>query len=401
MAVFEYVAEDTQGRQVSGIYEDVEDSRQLRRELGKLGYKLIRAGVSARNASLRRLRGRIAPADLTTFAYEFAEMNSAGLSVVRCLEMVELQTRNLRLKAILSQVRRNVETGSSLAEAFEPYRNVFGDFFLGMVEAGQSGGKLAKTMSMAAEYLEKQQEIRTKIRTAFAYPVVVGCMCIAILTAIMIFVIPVFQKLYKQLHVELPGPTRVLIVVSESMRDGFFILPIAAVLLYGLWRRMQTDPAFRARWERLLMRLPMFGKLIRLVLVSRYIRTLAMMIEAGIGMVEALEHARRICRHSEMDRIGQTLEQKVLTGSSLAGPMGGFDIFPPVIVQLAAAGEEAGILGEMLNKGAGCLEAGADRMIRSMLVKIEPILSVVMGLVVGMTLMGVYLPMFDYMSQIK
>lgn len=401
MAVFEYIAEDIQGRRVSGVYEDVPDKRQLRQELRKLGYTLIQASGSAGTSARGRIRGRITQADLTSFAYEFAGMYSAGLSVVRSLETMELQSANMRLKSILAGVRGRVEAGESLPEAFEPYRSIFGDFFMGMLEAGQTGGKLSKTLHMAAEYMEKQQEIRSKIRGAFAYPVVVGVMCLLIVSAIVIFVIPVFQKLYSQLHIPLPGPTQVLIFLSEALRGyGLLLLPVIALAFYG-WRRLKANRNFQARLDRLGLRLPLFGTLIRMVLVSRYIRTFAMMIEAGIGMVEALEQARLVCRHSEIDRIGKTLEQKVMTGSTLAGPMSEFPLFPPVILQLAAAGEEAGVLAEMLNKGAGYLEAAIDRMIRSMLVKIEPVLSVVMGLVVGLVLLGVYLPMFDYMSHIK
>ena len=400
MAVFEYIAEDVQGRRVSGLYEDAANRRQLRADLGKLGYTLIQASGSE-NGTRGRIRGRITAAEVTAFAYEFAGMVSAGLSVVRSLETMEQQTRNLRLKSILSGIRRQVETGSSLAEAFEPYRELFGEFFLGMIEAGQTGGKLSKTLYMAAEYLEKQQEIRGKIRSAFAYPVVVGVMCLLIVSAIMIFVIPVFQKLYHQLHVPLPGPTQLLIFVSQSVRDYFYVLPVlAGAGVYG-WKRLRKDPAFQARLDRFWLKLPLLGRLLQLVLVSRYVRTLAMMIEAGIGMVDALVHARQVCGHSEIDRIGRVLEQKVMTGSSLAQPMSGFDIFPPVILQLAAAGEEAGVLSEMLNKGVGYMETSIDRMVRSMLVKVEPILSVVMGLIVGTILLGVYLPMFDYMSHIK
>jgi type IV pilus assembly protein PilC len=289
----------------------------------------------------------------------------------------------------------------SLAEAFEKHRAVFSDFFLGMVEAGEKGGRLSETLQMAATYLEKQAELKNKVKSAFAYPIAVGVMCCLIVTALVIFVIPVFQKLYDQLHIDLPGPTLMLILVSEIVRHYWMIaVPAIGITVY-LIRRICRNPQVKEKLDSFKLSMPIFGKLNRMVVVSRFIRTFSMMAQAGVAIVEALELAKRVSNNYEMEKIADNLKEEVLVGNSLSGPMSKYPLFPSMIVQLTAAGEEAGILPEMLNKGVDFLDSHIERTIQSLLNKIEPIMSVLMGAIVGSILLGVYLPMFDYMGHVK
>ena len=399
MAVFEYMAKDASGNEFSGVYMDVESKNSLRQELEKMGYTLVKARREKR--SIRKNRHKIKQTEIIAFAYEFAGMYGAGLSIVRCLETFELQVENPALKSIITDVRQRIETGSSLEEAFEKYRSIFSDFFLGMVEAGEAGGKLAETLQMAAEYLEKQAELKNKVKSAFAYPVVVTIMCVAIVSALVVFVIPVFQKLYQQLHVPLPGPTLLLILTSRIAREYWWIALPVVVLLVLAFRQLVKNRFIRTKLDLLKLDMPVFGRLNRMVVVSRFVRTFAMMASAGIPLVEALDFAKRVANNSEMRRIAKVMQEEIMTGNSVASPMSRFPIFPPMIIQLAAAGEEAGILPEMLTKGVDFLDSNIERAIKSMITKIEPILSIMMGAIVGTILLGVYLPMFDYMSHIK
>jgi len=399
MAVYEYMAKDSTGNEFSGVYMDVDSKSALRQELEKMGYILVKARREKR--SIRKNRNRIRQSEIIAFAYEFAGMYGAGLSIVRCLETFELQVENLALKSIITDVRQRIETGSSLEEAFEKYRSIFSDFFLGMVEAGEAGGKLAETLQMAAEYLEKQAELKNRVKSAFAYPVVVTVMCVAIVSALVIFVIPVFQKLYHQLNVPLPGPTLLLIIISQVARQYWWIALPGALLVVLMIRQLFKNRFIRTKFDLLKLDLPVFGRLNRMVVVSRFVRTFAMMSSAGIPLVEALDFAKRVANNSEMRRIAKIMQEEIMTGNSVASPMSRFPIFPPMIVQLAAAGEEAGILPEMLTKGVDFLDSNIERSIKAMITKIEPILSVIMGAIVGTILLGVYLPMFDYMGHVK
>lgn len=401
MPSYQYVAENNRGVRLSGIYEDVPDADHLAADLSKLGCRLIEAKRVERKGAVFVKKGKIRPAEIVAFAYEFSGMFAAGLTVVRCLETLEEQASNETLKSILASVRQAIETGASVSQAFEPYRNLFGDFFLGMLEAGQTGGKLAETLKKAAEYYENQLQVRNKIKGAFLYPAVVALLCVAILTAIVIFVIPVFERLYQQLHIELPWPTQILIGLSELVWRQFWVFPILAGFLYWGWKMLRSHPRFQTIWDELLVSMPAAGPLVKMILVSRYIRTFAMMSSAGVGIVQALQQARHVCRNRVLDKIGERIEQEIMTGGSLTQQLAEYPIFPPVIVQLAHAGEEAGLVAEMLMKGADYLDHAIERRTSAILVKLEPILSVIMGAVVGLILLGVYLPMFDYMSHIK
>lgn len=399
MAVFNYIAKDSGGNEFSGVYTDIDSSGALRRELSKMGYTLVKARREKRTVQKRS--AKIRQDEIVAFAYEFAGMYSAGLSITRCLETFEEQTKNPTFKSIVSDVKQHIETGSSLKDAFEKYRAVFSDFFLGMVEAGEAGGKLGETLQMAAEYLEKQAEVRRKVRSAFAYPIVVGVMCTIVVSILVIFVIPVFQKLYRQLHIQLPGPTLLLISISTGVREYWWVILLVISVIVFVVRTMYKNPFVRSRVDSFKLSMPLFGRLNRMVVVSRFVRTFAMMTSAGVPVVEALGLAKDVSNNDEMKKIAKTIQEEIMTGSTLASPMSRFSIFPPMIIQLAAAGEEAGILPEMLVKGVEFLDSHIDRMVKSLLIKIEPALSVVMGTIVGTILLGVYLPMFDYMGHVK
>jgi type IV pilus assembly protein PilC len=399
MPAFEYIAKDHEGKECSGLYHDIESTSRLRSELSKLGYTLLSA--HEQNAMVKNKRYRVGTEDIVTFAYEFSGMYSAGLTIVQALTALQQQTDNKNLKLILNDIQAKVETGESLAKSFEPHESVFGPFFVGMLEAGEMGGTLSNSLRTAAEYLEKQSVLRNKVRSAFAYPVVVFVMCILVVTGLIIFIVPVFQKLYSQLKVSLPMPTLILIAASTIVRHYWWIaVPVIAGLVY-LAIKLYHVKRIRSAVDNFVLFMPVFGKLYRMVLVCRFIRTLAMMNAAGVSIVDAIQMAVQICNNSVMKKIGETMRDRVMEGSAIAEQLSQNSIFPPVIVQLAAAGEQAGILSEMLNKGGDYLDGRIERHLKSLLLKVEPIMTLFLGSVVGLILMGVYLPMFDYMGQVK
>ena len=398
MAVFEYTARDPAGNEVSSVYTNVESIRALRCELVKLGYVLVRA---RRQRGSQRSRGRIRQREVASFAYKFGGMFSAGLSITSSLQVLEQQTENEAFRTVLADIRRRVESGSSLKAAFEEHRSVFSDFFLGMIDAGESSGKLAESLDASARYLEKRLELQEKTRAAFVYPMVVGLVCSLVVISLLIFVVPMFSQLYRRLHVELPGPTQVLVALSTFLRTKWWLLVPALAGAVLAVRRLLKDSRVRVRWDRLKIRTPLIGPLSRLILVSQFVRTFGMLISVGVPIIEALDAAAKVVRNEEIARVTADLQQAVRTGHPVAESLRTHSIFPPMVIQLVASGEEAGILSEMLTKAADLLDKDADRLAASLLVKLEPTLTVVMGLVIGLVLMGVYLPMFDYMACLK
>jgi type IV pilus assembly protein PilC len=398
MAAYQYTARDGAGNEFSSLYTNIESMEALRRELVKLGYELIHA---RRQRAALRPRHHIRQRDVASFAYKFGGMYSAGLPIASCLETLEKQTDNRAFRTIIADVRRRVQAGASLKAAFEPHRRVFSDFFLGMIDAGESSGRLAQSLEASARYLEKRLDLQQKTRAAFVYPIVVGLVCALVVACLLIFVVPVFSQLYRKMHVQLPGPTRMLVTLSVVLRYWWWLLlPALTGVALGV-RRLMAHPRVRLHWDRLKTRMPLLGPLNRCVLVSQFVRTFGMLISVGVPIIEAVETAGRVARNEEILKITDDLRQAIRAGRPISGSLQAHGIFPPMVVQLVASGEEAGILPEMLAKAADLLDKDVDKLAASLLVKLEPALTILMGLVIGLILMGVYLPMFDYMAHLR
>jgi type II secretory pathway component PulF len=397
MAVYEYTARDGTGNEFNGSYSDMESVSMLRTELDKVGYVLVKAHREKRAARKRRIR----QAEVVTFAYQFAGMCSAGLPLAKCLATLEEQAENPSFKCVIAEIRQDIEAGSSLKDAFEKHRKLFSDFFLGMVEAGESASKLFEALDMSAEYLEKRMDLNKRIRSAFAYPVFVGVVCLLVLTGLLVFVVPVFAKIYLQLHVRLPGPTLLLVGLSDLIRQGWWVILLGLVPAAMALRRISRSPRVRARFDVFKLNMPVFGKLNRLVVVSHFTRTFAMLASVGVPLIDALKVASVVAHNHKMTEIAGELQAAIRAGNHVGISLKKYDIFPPMITQLATSGEEAGVLAEMLAKGVDFIDKEIDRTICALLAKLEPALTVVMGVVIGIILMAVYLPMFDYMQHLK
>jgi type IV pilus assembly protein PilC len=401
MAVYTYVAKDEKGGTVTGTYTDVDSTSALREELDKMGYVLVKARRGRETQKEKRRTGRIRQMEVATFAYKFAGMYSAGLPILRCLDTLEQQTDNPAFRNIIADVKESVATGSGLRDAFSRHRLIFSDFFLGMVEAGEVGGKLEETLEMSAAYLEKQAALKQKVKSAFAYPVIVSIMCFVVVAFLLTFVIPVFAKLYTQVKATMPGPTLVLVAASSFLRHFWWLIIIFVSVLVVSISRLLRNPLFRQRWDNLKLDIPIFGKLNRMVVVSHFTRTFAMLASVGVSVIKALEMATIVAHNYRVNEIAAELTREIQSGGSIAGSLKKQDIFPPVIVQMASSGEEVGELPIMLIKGADLLDKDIERAISALMVKLEPALTLTMGLIVGFILMGAYLPMFDYMSHLK
>jgi len=397
MGVYEYTARDGTGNEFNGSYSDIDSISMLRTELDKMGYVLVKAHRGKKAAKKQRIK----QAEVVAFTYQFAGMCSAGLPIAKSLVTLEEQAENPAFKCVIAEIRQDVEAGLSLKNAFEKHRKLFSDFFLGMIEAGESASKLFEALDMSAEYLEKRMDLKRKVRSAFAYPVFVGVVCLLVLTGLLVFVVPVFAKIYKQLHVTLPGPTLLLLGLSDLIRHWWWAVLVGLVLAAIVLQRISKSPRARARFDVFKLNMPVFGRLNRLVVVSQFIRTFAMLSSVGVSLIEALHVASAVAHNHKMTEIADELQVAIRAGNPVGRSLKKYDIFPPMIIQLATSGEEAGVLAEMLTKGVDFLDKDIDRTTSALLARLEPALTVVMGTVVGVILMAVYLPMFDYMQHLK
>ena len=341
MAVYDYTAKDENGETFVGTYDDIDSVALLRQELEKMGYVLVKA---RRHKNARPSRRRIKQSEVVTFIYKFAEMYSAGLSITRSLEVLEEQSNTPTFGSIVADIRQSIESGSSLEKAFGNHRKIFSDFFCGMLEAGESGGKLTESLEMSAVYLEKQMDMKRRVKSAFAYPVVVGVVCVVVVACLMAFVVPIFSKLYKQLHVQLPGPTQALVSLSSLLRSYWWAIPfVLAGAAAALWWLLR-NPAIRARWDVFKLNMPILGKINRMVVISHFTRTFGMLTSVGISPIRALDVASEVAHNHKLTGIAKELQDTIEKGSSVGESLKNHDIFPPMIVQLALSGEEVGEL---------------------------------------------------------
>jgi type IV pilus assembly protein PilC len=398
MATYDYTAKDLNGNTIVGAYDDVNSIALLRQELEKTGYSLVKA---RRRKNNRKKRKKVRRQEVVTFIYKFSEMYSAGLSITRSLEVLEEQSENPTFTEIIGEIKHDIENGQSLENAFGKYSHIFSDFFTGMIEAGESGGTLSETLEMSAAYLEKQMDMRRKLRAAFTYPIVVGSVCILVVGCLLAFVVPIFSKLYRQLHVPLPGPTRTLVALSVMFRSYWWlVLLVVAGVIVLLWR-LSKKPAVKAKWDEFKLKMPVLGKVNRMIVASNFTRTFGMLTSVGVSPIRAVDVAAVVAHNHEMTVVAKELKEVIKRGSSIGASLKHYGIFPPMLVHLAVSGEEVGQTPQMLNKGADFLDKDIDRTLNALVVKLEPAMTVIMGTVVGFILMSVYLPMFDYMQHLK
>lgn len=398
MATYTYIAKDKRGNQCAGTYADVRSVAMLRKELGKIGYTLVKA---CKQKAQRHRRQRIADRDIIGFTFQFGEMYSAGLSVLECLETLEEQTKHHGLKVVVTDIRDSVAKGSSLRNAFAKHEAVFSSFLVGMIEAGETGAKLGESLELSAQYLEKRLEMRNRVCAAFIYPTIVAVVALLVIGSLLAFVVPMFAQLYARLHVQLPVPTQVLIFMSQGIRRWWFVLLLLTGVLALGGQQLLKKPRIQIWVDRLKLTVPVFGKLHQFMMVSRFIRTLSMLLSVGVPLIRAFEVAREVVHNRYWVQITNDIRDSIRSGNPVAKALREHPIFPAVVVRMADSGEQAGVLPSMLNKAAGFLDKDIDRMVNSLLTKLEPALTLVLGGVIGLLLMGVYLPMLDYMNHLK
>ncbi len=356
-----------------------------------------------RNAALQReiripgLTGRVKGKDVVLFSRQFATMVDAGLSLIRALSVLVNQVDNKALSEVLAQVKGDVEQGLSLSAAMERHPRVFNALYTSMVRAGEVGGVLDETLERLADILEANLALRSKIKSAMAYPAVVAFLIVTVTTAMIVFVVPVFTNLYDELGsgAALPLPTQVLVLISTLITKWWFL--VAGVIggsAYGFRRWIRTD-AGRATWDAVKLRIPIFGTLAHKTALSRFSRTLAVLSRTGVPILQAIDIVSDTAGNRVMAKAFEEVKQAVREGESLAEPLNRHPIFPPMVVQMMTVGEETGALDDMLEKVSDFYDREVDATVSALTSLIEPILIVVMGVTVGGILIALYLPIFN------
>jgi type IV pilus assembly protein PilC len=404
-ATFTYRVKDRQGGIHSGSMEGasaVAVAKTLRdRGFTPLAVDQKTTSTLQREIRIPGLSGRIKIRDVAVFSRQFSTMINSGLSLLRALSVLADQTDNRALTNVIIDVKGDVEKGTSLSAALEKHPKAFSQLYVSMVKAGEAGGVLDETLNRLADTLEGQVALRAKIKSAMTYPVVVFSLVLLIVTAMLIFVVPMFQDLYADLGGTLPLPTKVLLGVSGLMTK-FWYISLAAIVggVWGFKRWIATDSG-RGHFDLIKLKMPVFGGLVHKSAISRFSRTLSVLVRTGVPILQAMDIVAETAGNMVVARAVRDVQSSVKEGESLAEPLTHHPVFPPMVVQMMAVGEETGALDTMLSKVADFYDREIEATVDALTSLIEPLLIVVMGASVGGMLVALYMPMFNVVNLIE
>ena len=405
MAVYRYVGRDVLNRRRRGLIEA--DSLEAAKEILLSRGVVVVEKLSEDKSFLKKsvdlpFLNRVTLRDLLIFTRQLYAMIHAGIPLVQSLRVIKDQVTNRRLKQIIDDIATYIEEGGKFSTALTRYRDVFGDLYISMIRAAEEAGTLEETLKRLAEYLEKVEKLRGKVKSALFYPIFVLITATIIVTGIMIFVIPTFQQLYADLGGSLPTLTQMVIDASNWLRDyiGWFILAIfVSVVLFIQLRRVSKR--FRYLTDLAFLKLPVFGDLILKSSIANFSRTFSSMLSSGINILEALRISAETSNNEVIREAIEKVREQVEKGVSLSLAMSRISVFPPMVVNMAAIGEQAGNLDEMMAKVADFYEEEVDRTVDGLTSLIEPLMIVFIGSIIGVIIIAMYLPIFKIGELIK
>lgn len=340
--------------------------------------------------------------DMVVFSRQFSAMIGSGVAMLRTLTIISEQCENMKLRAILSDVRNQVEGGSNLSDAMAKHPLIFDRLFVAMVKAGETGGILDAVMKRVAEFLEARQKLTDKVKSAMAYPVVALVVAVVVFWAMLTFILPVFQGIFTSMGGELPDFTRMLIELSQFMRSAWMAAAVVALIAGSyVFKQWVATPAGRFIYDGWCLRVPVFGDVIRKVAVARFTRTFGTLIHAGVPMLTSLDVVKETAGNAVLSKGVESIHKEVREGGTISKPMSKLPLFPPMVVQMIAVGEETGKLDEMLDKVADFYDDEVENAVEALTSVLEPILVIFVGGIVGSVVVGMYLPIFSIINQIR
>ena len=340
--------------------------------------------------------------DITNFARQFSAMISAGLPLIQCLTILTEQSENQSFKKILTAVMQGVESGNSLADSLAKHPKVFPELFVNMIAAGEIGGILDTILLRLATFLEKAAVLRRKIKGAMMYPLVITIVSVFAISGLLIFVIPTFTKMFESSGAKLPGATQLVVNMSNFLKTPIKIIPVVCLLgLVGFaFSRYRGTPDGRYNVDKFTLKLPVVGNLARKSSVAQFSRTLGTLLTSGVSILEALDITAKTADNMVIRRALQSMIGAISEGKTMTEPMKATGVFPPMVIQMVAVGEESGGLDQMLNKIADFYDEEVNAAVETLTSIMEPLIIVILAVIVGFTLVAMYMPMFDMINTV-
>jgi type IV pilus assembly protein PilC len=401
---FKYSVRDKGGKLVSGELA-AETETALVQRLRAMGYAPV--SIEKANSGMQKeiklpgMGKRVKLKDLAVVSRQFATMINSGLSLIRALNILAQQTENQELARVLGEVRNGVEAGNSLSVSMSKHPKVFPPLMVNLIKAGEVGGFLDAVLLQIAENYEAEVKLRAKIKSAMTYPIVVGCIAVIALIVMLTFVVPTFANIFKSLGTTLPAPTRMLVTLSHGMKFIVPVLFVFSITFFFVWKRIKNEERVRKVVDPIKLKVPVFGLLFRKVAIARFCRNLGTMVKSGVPILQALEIVADTTGNYMLTLAVRDIQESVRQGEALTQPLTQHDIFPPMVSQMMAVGEDTGALDTMLAKIAEFYDQEVEAMAESLTALIEPIMIAVLGGLIGGMIVCLYLPIFSVYNHIN
>lgn len=346
------------------------------------------------------LQPKVKTRDIILFARQFSTMIDAGLPIIQCLDILYAQQENATFKKMLRSIKDDVESGSTLAEALKKFPNEFDDLFVNMIAAGEAGGILDTILRRLSAYMEKAARLKSKVKGAMTYPIVTLIIAGAVLAVILVFVIPVFEDMFADMGGELPAFTQMVVKVSDFTKKNVIYIVVGLILFIFAFKKFHRTEKGRAIIDKNLLRLPVFGDLIRKVAVSKFTRTMGTMLSSGVAILEALEIVAKTAGNKTIEKAVYRVRSDIAEGRTMADPLIESGVFPSMVCQMIAVGESTGALDAMLEKIAIFYDEEVDQAVENLTALIEPFMLVFLGITIGGLVIAMYLPVFKMASNL-
>ena len=402
MPYFNYTIRDANGQTRSGKVE-APNAEELRKRLQAEGLQVLEVTEDRKAPRVPAGGyGRVKLTDLAIFARQFSTMLDAGVSLIRCLDVLQAQTNNARLRKILMDLSARVESGESLSRSMARHPKAFSQLIIGLIRAGEVGGVLEESLQRIAGFLEKDVELRRKIRSALTYPVIVLLAAVGIVIFLVSWLVPQFASLFKELGIkEMPAPTQFLIDLSALFTQRWYVVIIAVVAILIAYKLFVSTRVGRRVADRVKLRVPVFGPLHHKIVMARFSRTMGTLLASGVPILQAMETVAGVVGNSVVSDAVIESRARIREGEKIADPLQRSKMFPPMVVHMVSVGEESGSLDHMLNKIADFYENEVEMTIATLTASIEPVMIVLLGVIVLFIVISMFLPMVEVISNLS
>jgi type IV pilus assembly protein PilC len=401
LPVWKWEAKTRQGELRAGEMEAADDAA-VKARLSQMGLDPTKVKKKPREIHLAIPGfGGVTTKDLLIFTRQFSVMIDAGLPLVQGLEIIATQADNREFRRVLTDVKLRVESGSTFADALAVHPKVFDELFVQLVRAGEIGGMLDTILQRLGAYIEKNEKLKRRVKGAMVYPSIVLVVAVGVTVVLLMFVTPTFEKMFKDFGGAMPAPTQFLIDLSHFMTGYWYLLFGIPVALAVAWKAWVGTARGRTQWDAFVLKVPVFGPLVRKIAVARFTRTLGTMLSSGVPILDALEIVAKSSGNKVIERAILIVRARIAEGKNIAGPLAETKVFPPMVVQMIGVGEATGAMDQMLGKIADFYDDEVDVAVAALTSMIEPIMMVFLGGVVGGFLIAMYLPIFSIAGNIK